>query len=57
MTSSENDGSNKQAAGNDIYEDEINLMDYLLVLWKRKWFIFLASVLPALVVGLAMLRK
>jgi LPS O-antigen subunit length determinant protein (WzzB/FepE family) len=34
------------------YEDEINLMDYFLVLWKRKWFISLASVLPALVVGL-----
>lgn len=59
MRSSENDGSNKQTVGNDvhqearIYEDEINLIDYFLVLWKRKWFIFLASVLPALVVGLA----
>ena len=37
----------------DIYEDEINLFDYFRVLWKRKWFIFLASVLPALVTGLA----
>ena len=60
MTSSENDSSNKQTTGNDaqeeasIYEDEINLMNYFLVLWKRKWFIFLASVLPALVVGLVM---
>ena len=59
MASLENDGSNKQTTGNDaqeeasIYEDEINLIDYFLVLWKRKWFIFLASVLPALVVGLA----
>jgi hypothetical protein len=59
MTSLENDGSNKQATGNglqekaNIYEDEINLMDYFLVLWKRKWLIFLASVLPPLVVGLA----
>jgi len=59
MASSENDGSNKQDMGNNvseeanIYEDEINLMDYFIVLWKRKWFIFLASVLPALVVGLA----
>ena len=60
MAGLENDGSNKQTTGNDaqeeanIYEDEINLMDYFLVLWKRKWFIFLASVLPTLVVGLAM---
>jgi len=58
MEGSENDGSNKQATGNDvqkeanIYEDEINLIDYFLVLWKRKWLISLASVLPALVVGL-----
>lgn len=36
----------------EYVEDEINLMDYFLVMWKRKWFIFLASVLPALVVGL-----
>ncbi len=59
MTSLENDGSNKQATGNglqekaNIYEDEINLLDYFLVLWKRKWLIFLVSVLPPLVVGLA----
>jgi len=58
MASSENNGSNKQATGNDvqkeanIYEDEISLMDYFLVLWKRKWFILLGSVLPALIVGL-----
>jgi hypothetical protein len=37
----------------NIYEDEINLIDYLMVLWKRKWLIFFASVLPALVAGLA----
>lgn len=59
MASLENDGSSKQATGNDvqkeanIYEDEINLIDYFLVLWKRKWFVFIASVLPPLVVGLA----
>lgn len=59
MAGSENDGSNRQATGNDvqkeanIYEDEINLMDYFVVLWKRKWFVFIASVLPPLVVGLA----
>jgi len=58
MASLENDGSNKQATGNDvqkeanIYEDEINLIDYFRVLWKRRYFIVLGSVLPALIVGL-----
>jgi hypothetical protein len=58
MASSENGGFNRLGTHSnvqreaDIYEDEINLMDYFLVLWKRKWFIFLASVLPALVVAL-----
>lgn len=36
-----------------MYADEIDLMDYFRVIWKRRWFIFIASVLPALVVGLA----
>jgi len=59
MASLENDSSKKQITSKDvqgeanIYEDEINLIDYFRVIWKRKWFIFLASVLPALVVGLA----
>ncbi|HUW19708.1 MAG TPA: hypothetical protein VMW16_10440 [Sedimentisphaerales bacterium] len=35
-----------------IYEDEINLIDYLRVLWRRKYFISLGSVLPALLAGL-----
>ena len=58
MASSENDGLNKQAAGNviqnesNIYEDEINLIDYFKVLWKHKWLILLGSILPALIVGL-----
>ena len=34
------------------HEDEINLIDYFRVLWKRKCFIVLGSVLPALAVGL-----
>ena len=53
MTGLENSGSNRQAKEGGIYEDEINLVDYFLVLWKRKWFIFSMSVLPALTVGLA----
>ncbi len=58
MTSIENDSSSKQTTGNDvseeasIYEDEINLMDYFLVLWKHKWFILLGSIMPTLMVGL-----
>jgi len=59
MASLENDSSKKQITSKDvqgeanIYEDEINLIDYFRVIWKRKWFIFVASVLPPLVVGLA----
>jgi len=53
MTSSENDDLKEVQKEVDTYEDEINLIDYFRVLWKRKWFIFLVSVLPALVVGLA----
>jgi len=58
MTGSENGGSNKQATGNNvqeeanIYEDDINLIDYFFVLWKHKWLILLGSVLPALIVEL-----
>jgi len=51
MASSENDDLREVRKEADTYEDEISLIDYFLVLWKRKWFIFLASVLPALVVG------
>ena len=36
----------------NIYEDEINLIDYLKVLWKHKYLISLGSVLPAFIVGL-----
>jgi len=36
----------------NTYEDEINLIDFLRVLWKRKYFIVLGSFLPALLVGL-----
>ena len=58
MTDLQNDESGSQQLpvtgkeSADIYEDEINLADYLLVLWKRKYLIPLGSVLPALIVGL-----
>ena len=63
MTSLENDGSNKQTAGHDVseevsvYEDEINLMDYFIVLWKWKWLILVSSILPTLVVGLTLFHS
>ncbi len=52
MTSSEKHDLGSLSANGDIHEDEIDLIDYFLVLWRQKWFIFSASVLPALVVGL-----
>ncbi len=57
MTGPENHGSTRQTTGNDVqkepnvYQDEINLIGYFRVLWKRKWFVFLGSVVPALVAG------
>ena len=53
-----NDGSDKQITDNNvheeanIHEDEVDLRDYFLVLWKYKWLVLLGSVLPALAVGL-----
>ena len=61
MASLENDGSNKQTTGNNaqeeasIYEDEINLMDYIRVIIKRKKLIisiFLIAVVAAAIVSL-----
>jgi len=37
----------------NIYEDEINLIDYFIVLWRRKYFILLAAILPAMIVGIS----
>ncbi|MBW8000456.1 MAG: hypothetical protein FVQ80_00345 [Planctomycetes bacterium] len=56
MASSENDGSGKQTTDKDvqekgdIYEDEINLIGHLIVLWKWKWLILVFSILPTFVV-------
>jgi len=36
----------------DAYEDEIELMDYLNVIWKRKWLIIVPTFLIAVVVGI-----
>ena len=34
------------------YEDEIRLIDYLDVLWKRKWFIILPTFFCVVIAGL-----
>jgi hypothetical protein len=58
MTSSEKEISKSQISGKDIheesnnYEDEINLIDYFIVLWRRKYLILLATILPAMIVGI-----
>jgi len=51
MTRAENDDLKEVQREANTYEDEINLMDYFLVLWKRKWFIGVGSLLPTLIVG------
>ena len=61
MTNLENDDSGKLTEANnaqkeaDPYYDEINLIDYFLVLWRRKWLILMATFLPTLLVGVALL--
>ena len=58
MPNPKNDIPNKQSVSKNIkekvgpYEDEIDLMDYFRIVWKRKYFIVLGSVLPALIVFL-----
>jgi hypothetical protein len=58
MTSSKNDIPKNQSVPKSIMgkadtsEDEIDLIDYFRILWKRKYFIVLGSVLPALIVFL-----
>ena len=58
MASERNDVPNRRSVTKIVQEegglgeDEINLIDYLRVLWKRKCFIAFGSVLPTIVVGL-----
>ena len=58
MTDSQNNSTGKQTCQTnehekaDIYEDEINLIDFFKVIWKHQILILLGSVLPALIVGL-----
>ena len=63
MTSAQKNSPKSQSSSNavqrepDIYADEINLIDYFRVLWKRRYFIVLGSVLPALIVGLILFLR
>ena len=52
MASSKNDIPKNITGKADTYEDEIDLIDYFRVVWKRKYFIVLGSALPALIVFL-----
>jgi len=37
----------------DAYENGVNLMDYLIVLWKRKWLIIIPTLLVVFAAGIA----
>lgn len=58
MASSKNDIPKNQSVPKNImgkadtYEDEIDLIDYFRIVWRRKYFIVLGSALPALIVFL-----
>ena len=58
MPNPKKDTTNKQPVSKNIMEkvntseDEIDLIDYFWIVWKRKYFIALGSVLPALIVFL-----
>jgi len=58
MPNPKNDTTNKQPVSKNIMEKanisegEIDLMDYFWIVWRRKYFIVLGSVLPALIVFL-----
>ena len=60
MATSQSDNPDKRPVSEstrgraDISEDEINLIDYLMVLWRRKYFIVLGTAIPTLIVGLAL---
>jgi hypothetical protein len=60
MGKMEENTNNKRADGKKAqaeaayYDDEINLIDYFAVLWKRKIFIFLGAVLPTMLVGIVL---
>ena len=62
MTESQNNIKNNSPASpqnlqeTNFYEDEINLIDYFLVIWKRRYLILLGSIIPTVVAGLFFLQ-
>ena len=60
MATSQNDSPRSQPEPKGLQdksvsaEDEINLVDYLMVLWRRKYFIVLGTAIPTLIFGLAL---
>ncbi|MHC4581720.1 MAG: Wzz/FepE/Etk N-terminal domain-containing protein [Planctomycetota bacterium] len=60
MPSSQNNAANDRQVPKDVgnkadsYADEIDLVDYFKVLWKRKYLIVLGSALPALLAGFSL---
>jgi hypothetical protein len=60
MPSSKDNAANDRPVPNDIrnkaysHNDEIDLVDYFKVIWKRKYLILLGSALPALLAGLSL---
>jgi hypothetical protein len=57
MTGSQDSNKNEKSVpakirDNTCFDDEINLIDYVMVLWKYKHLILAGSVLPALLVGI-----
>ena len=60
MPSSQNNAANDRPVPQNVrnkadgYEDEIDLVDYFKIIWKRKYFIVLGSALPALLAGLSL---
>jgi len=55
VTSKEQSVMEMQRQKTSGYEDEINLMDYFIVLWKHKYFIGFGALLPTLIVAAILL--
>ncbi len=51
MVDSQNNISNGLSAATNI-QDEINLIDYFMVIWRHKYMILFGAVLPAFILGL-----
>jgi hypothetical protein len=62
MTGSQDNSKNEKTVPAKIsektyFEDEINLIDYVNVLWKHRYLILAGSILPSLVIGLVLFLR